>query len=82
MEKDKAHDAACKLEHSITDNIIKPLEKALKHPKTCPHGNPIPTESGEIIEEQTQSLLELAVGDQGTITKISEERYDLCQKLQ
>ena len=81
IEKDKAHDAACKLEHSITDDIIKPLEEALKHPKTCPHGNPIPTEKGEIVEEKSLPLSELLVGEQGTLTKITEERYDLLHYL-
>ena len=81
MERDKVHDTACKLEHSITDEMIKPLEEALKHPKTCPHGNPIPTERGEIIEEKSQSLLGLTVGEQSTIVKITEERSDLLHYL-
>lgn len=81
MEWDKVHDAACKLEHSITDEIIKPLEKALKHPKTCPHGNPIPTKCGGIVEEESRSLLELAIGERSTIVKITEERSDLLRYL-
>ena len=81
MRRDKAHDAACKLEHSITDDMIKSLEEALKHPKTCPHGNPIPTENGEIIEEESLPLLEIAVGEQCTVVKITEERYDLLNYL-
>jgi len=81
MEKDRVHDVACKLEHSITDEMIKPLEEALKYPKTCPHGNPIPTEDGEIIEEKSLPLLELAVGEQGTVVKITEEHSDLLRYL-
>jgi DtxR family Mn-dependent transcriptional regulator len=81
MEWDKVHDAACKLEHGITDEMIESLEKALKHPKTCPHGNPIPTEYGGIVEEKSQPLLELATGEQSTIVKITEERADLLHYL-
>jgi DtxR family Mn-dependent transcriptional regulator len=81
MKWDKVHDAACKLEHGITDEMIKPLEKALKHPKTCPHGNPIPTKSGGIVEEKSQPLIELATGEQSTIVKITEERADLLRYL-
>jgi DtxR family Mn-dependent transcriptional regulator len=81
MEWDKVHDAACKLEHGITDEIMQPLEKALKHPKTCPHGNPIPTKCGGIIEEKSQSLLDLATGEQSTIVKITEESLDLLHYL-
>jgi len=81
MDWDKVHDAACKLEHSITDEMIKPLEKALKHPRTCPHGNPIPTKCGGIFEEKSLPLLELAVGEQGTVVKITEEKADLLRYL-
>jgi len=81
VEWDKVHDAACKLEHSITNEIIEPLEKTLRYPKTCPHGNPIPTKCGGIIEEKSQPLTALDEGEQGTIVKITEERADLLHYL-
>jgi DtxR family Mn-dependent transcriptional regulator len=81
FEWDKAHDAACRLEHGMTDEIMKPLEKALKHPKTCPHGNPIPTKCGGIIEERSEPLAELKEGEEGTVVKITEEREDLLHYL-
>jgi len=81
MEWDKVHDAACKLEHGMTDEIIKPLEKTLGHPKTCPHGNPIPTRCGGIIEEESQPLTALNEREQGTIVKITEEKADLLRYL-
>ena len=81
VEWEKVHDAACKLEHGITDEIIKPLEKTLRHPKTCPHGNPIPTKCGGIIEEKSQPLTELNEKEQGTIVKITEEKSDLLHYL-
>jgi DtxR family Mn-dependent transcriptional regulator len=81
MKWDKVHDAACKLEHSITDEIIKPLEKTLGHPKTCPHGNPIPTKCGGIIEEESQPLTALNEREQGTIVKITEEKAELLRYL-
>jgi DtxR family Mn-dependent transcriptional regulator len=81
IEWDKVHEAACQLEHGITDEIIKPLEKALRHPKTCPHGNPIPTKSGGIIEEKSQPLTKLNKKEQGIIVKITEEKSDLLHYL-
>jgi DtxR family Mn-dependent transcriptional regulator len=77
----KAHDAACKLEHGITDEIIKPLEKALRHPKTCPHGNPIPTKCGGVIEEKSYPLSALNEQEQGTIMKIAEEKSNILHYL-
>jgi len=81
MEWDKIHDAACKLEHGITEEITKSLEDALEHPKTCPHGNPIPTENGAFVEESSQPLLGFAIGEQSKIVKITEERGDLLHYL-
>jgi DtxR family Mn-dependent transcriptional regulator len=81
VDWDKAHDAACRLEHGITDDVIKKLEKALGHPKTCPHGNPIPTKCGGIIEEESQPLTALNEREQGIIVKITEEKADLLRYL-
>jgi len=82
MEWSKAHDAACKLEHAFADKeLSRPLEKALGHPKTCPHGNPIPSESGKLTEEQSEILLSLKAGEKGRIVKVTDEREDILQYL-
>ena len=77
----EAHATACRLEHDITSDITRNLEKALGHPRTCPHGNPIPTECGGIIEEKTQPLTELYEKERGTIAKITEEKPDFLRYL-
>lgn len=81
MDWSKAHETACKLEHAIPEDMIKPLEKALKHPQTCPHGNPIPTKCGVIQEEETEPLTDLKTEETATIVKITEETQDLLQRL-
>jgi DtxR family Mn-dependent transcriptional regulator len=82
LEWSKAHDAACKLEHAIADkDIVEPLEKALGKPKTCPHGNPIPSESGEVVEEKSEVLANLGNGEEGVIVKVTNEKPELLQYL-
>jgi len=81
VEWEKAHEAACKLEHAIDNDVIKKVEKVLNHPKTCPHGNPIPTKCGGIIEEKSQPLVELNVKETGMIMKIIEEKPELLHYL-
>jgi DtxR family Mn-dependent transcriptional regulator len=78
---DEAHKAACRLEHDITNNIVKNLEKALGHPTTCPHGNPIPTKCGSIFEEESQPITDLNPQEGGVIVKITEEEPDLLRYL-
>ncbi len=81
MDWSEVHDAACKLEHALSPEIIKPLEKALGHPKTCPHGNPIPTKCGQILEEKTEPLSDLNAKMSGVIFKITEEKAETLQHL-
>ena len=81
VDWDKAHDAACKLEHSITDDVIKKLEKALGHPKTCPHGNPIPTACGGIVEEKSEPLSAFDSKESGVIVKIKDETPEVLEYI-
>ncbi len=82
LEWSKAHDAACKLEHAFGDKeLLEPLNDALGHPKTCPHGNPIPSESGKLTEEHSEVLLSFNAGEKGTIVKVTDEREDILQYL-
>ncbi|UCH02585.1 MAG: metal-dependent transcriptional regulator [Candidatus Bathyarchaeota archaeon] len=73
VERDEAHKAACKLEHGLTEHVVAHLEKALGYPKTCPHGNPIPTKRGIIIEEQMILLTNLNEKEKGVVVKIELE---------
>jgi DtxR family Mn-dependent transcriptional regulator len=81
MEWGKVHDEACRLEHSMTEDVISHLEKALNSPKTCPHGNPIPTKQGMVVEEDGLPLGELKAGEAGAIAGISEEGAELLEYL-
>ncbi|MDH5702029.1 MAG: metal-dependent transcriptional regulator [Candidatus Bathyarchaeota archaeon] len=82
LDWSEAHDAACKLEHVIADeSIMKPLEKTLGHPKTCPHGNPMPSESGEIVEEESEPLMKLQPCEKGIIVKVTEEKPEVLRHL-
>jgi DtxR family Mn-dependent transcriptional regulator len=82
VEWGKVHDAACKLEHAIADeDVLEPLDRVLGHPKTCPHGNPIPLESGRVVEERSELLTDLKQGEGGVIVKITDERQDVLQYL-
>src|SRR6266849_2769095 len=38
----EAHSQACKFEHIISPELDQKICSFLGHPKTCPHGNPIP----------------------------------------
>ncbi|MCJ7613260.1 metal-dependent transcriptional regulator [Candidatus Bathyarchaeota archaeon] len=81
LDWSEVHEPACKLEHALSPEILKPLEKALGHPKRCPHGNPIPTNCGGILEEGTIALTELDAKTGGVIIKITEEKAEILKQL-
>ncbi len=72
----KAHAYACKLEHSLPDEVLSRIEEILDYPKTCPHGNPIPSGKGQVREEAAKSLLEASLGEPVSVVKIEEESED------
>ncbi len=42
VDEAEAHTQACKFEHIISPELDERICSFLGHPKTCPHGNPIP----------------------------------------
>jgi len=77
----EAHKIACRLEHSFTGDLVKKLEKTLRHPKTCPHGNPIPTQCGGIIEEKSDPLTNLKPKEKSVLVKITDEKQEVLDYL-
>lgn len=83
IEWHKVHDIACNLEHWINGRVAKRIELILGCPKTCPHGNPIPTEDGEIPEEDDRFLLsEMGICEKGVVLRILEEESTLLRYLE
>jgi len=77
----QVHDPACKLEHALSPEILKPLEKVLGHPKRCPHGNLIPTNCGGVFKEETVALSKLDAKTDCIIIKITKEESKTLQHL-
>ncbi|MGH7846539.1 MAG: metal-dependent transcriptional regulator [Candidatus Binatia bacterium] len=67
----KAHQEAHRLEHAISQDVEERLAKLLKHPTTCPHGNPIPGASSGPARK-TIPLSEAVDGQQVHLDCITE----------
>jgi DtxR family Mn-dependent transcriptional regulator len=70
------HESACRLEHALTEDVLSLLEKRLGYPKFCPHGNPIPTENGEISDVECSPLISAAINQTCIVVKIVNERKE------
>lgn len=57
------------------------LEVYLGYPLTCPHGSPIPTPDGTIVEPADQPLTTLLPGQSAVIARIYPETAELLSYL-
>jgi DtxR family Mn-dependent transcriptional regulator len=64
---DEVHDIAEQLEHVQSELLVERLDKLLEHPKSDPHGDPIPDRNGKM--PATHSIL-LAQGKSGSRYKL------------
>jgi len=67
----EAHKEAGKWEHVISDSVEAAINRLLGDPTTCPHGNPIPGAAYKAPD--ARPLAKLAVGDEFTVSRITEE---------
>lgn len=82
MEWNQVHEAACRLEHGITDDVAENIENVLEGPRTCPHGNPIPTSLGGIVEEESHLLSDLNPGEEGIVTSVTDEKTNVLEEVE
>jgi len=70
----KVHDLACKFEHVLDDELTDRLDEMLGKPKTCPHGDPIPSSRGRSIEIEGEQLSEVGGEEECVVMVIPEDR--------
>ena len=70
----RLHNEAHALEHAVSDETLVLMEEKLNHPKTCPHGNPMP--GNESAVASWVRLVDLKTGQQGVVKRIHELAED------
>lgn len=69
---DEVHEVAEQLEHIKSEKLIDKIDELLDFPKYDPHGDPIPSKSGEFFERDKQQLSELKIGAQGICVGVKD----------
>ncbi len=82
MKWDKVHDEACKLEHVVSPDIERELQRMVGDADTCPHGHSIPDPDGHIKDENYIPLLNLDQGQDMTVAAISKESPELLRRIE
>lgn len=69
----EVHGLAHRLEHTLTPEQLEQLDAYMGHPVIDPHGDPIPSPSGEMPEVEGQSVVEFPLGKPAQIVHVEDE---------
>lgn len=78
---DAVHETAEQLEHIDSPELIEKLDEFLDFPKFDPHGDPIPSSTGEIFERKTRPLSECPADSTAIVAGVAEHSRDFLQYL-
>jgi DtxR family Mn-dependent transcriptional regulator len=78
---DEVHCEAEILEHVISEKLEQRIVEDLGDVRTCPHGHPVPTENGQIHEEDLDILSNYSVGDRLRIGEVMDDDSDALRYI-
>ena len=79
MDWSEIHDEAEQLEHVISDQVLEKIDDLLGHPQYDPHGDPIPSHSGQLQERDLQNLVNCELGKQSVVARVLDQEADFLQ---
>lgn len=77
FEWDEVHEEAEELEHAVSDRLLARLDAVLGHPTRDPHGDPIPTEDGDLDIPELVRIETLETGAEGIVGRIKDDSHTL-----
>ncbi|MEE2036957.1 metal-dependent transcriptional regulator [Nocardiopsis sp. CT-R113] len=78
---DEVHDEAEILEHVVSDKFVDRIATHLGNPVVDPHGDPIPTREGHIVERESVLLSNADEGVSGVIVRVNDTDPELLRYL-
>lgn len=75
------HKAAEEIEHTLTPEQADQLAAQIGNPVFDPHGDPIPSSSGELPIRKGKSLTEMNPGEFGNIIHIEDEPHSIYSQI-
>ncbi|ARV66201.1 metal-dependent transcriptional regulator [Corynebacterium glutamicum] len=75
------HGEADLLEHAVSPLVLEKMFQAVGYPTLDPHGDPIPTESGEMTINDGLMLLGLKAGASATVTRVRDGNPSVVRYL-
>ncbi len=79
LDWSEIHEEAEKLEHAISDRVLEQIDALLGHPKVDPHGDPIPSESGNLSNELLMNLCNCTLNQPLHIARITDQSSEFLK---
>jgi DtxR family Mn-dependent transcriptional regulator len=80
-EETEWHDRAERYEHSTSLDELEEMAAQLGNPTYDPHGDPIPSSTGRMVEHESKPLNQLEAGEIGRIVHIEDEPAAIYAQL-
>jgi DtxR family transcriptional regulator, Mn-dependent transcriptional regulator len=77
----EVHEEAEILEHAVSDRFVEALAAKLGHPTIDPHGDPIPSAEGVVVERALRPLTDLPTAIQARVSRLMAENNDMLQHM-
>ena len=78
---DRVHEEAERLEHALSEYLEQRIDELLGHPTVDPHGSPIPTKEGTIIETKRLRLSDVPEGRTVEIVEVWDRDSEMLLHL-
>jgi len=79
LDWSEVHVEAEELEHAISDKVLNRLDALLGHPAVDPHGDPIPTSEGQVLEVRLDNVQTCPVGKPVKVARVLDQDPEFLQ---
>ncbi len=73
LEWTEVHEEAEELEHAVSEKVLERIDQLLGRPRVDPHGDPIPSATGEIDDTPRDSLATCAEGQPYRLSRVIDQ---------
>jgi DtxR family Mn-dependent transcriptional regulator len=78
---DQVHEEAEKLEHVISEDLEERMAAVLGDPQFDPHGAPIPSKTGVVVQPESDRLVDMSTGDKLVVVEVDDDNPELLRHL-
>ena len=78
---DRVHEEAERLEHVISEDLEERMAAVLGDPQFDPHGAPIPSKSGKVLNQASGPLAEMVAGENVVVIEVDDADPELLRYL-